>query len=58
MHRVSGVTGMGRGGTSSEGMRMIMVGIKRMMNHKYSDVFLLCSVAAAFGTLLIVSALG
>ncbi len=58
MHRVSGVTGMGRGGVSSEGMKMITEGIKKVMKHKYSDVFLLCSVAAAFGTLLIVSALG
>ncbi len=58
MHRVSGVTGMGRGDVNSEGMNMIMEGIKKLMKHKYSDVFLLCSVAAAFGTLLIVSALG
>lgn len=58
MHRVSGVTGMGSGGINNEGMSMILVGIKKLMKHKYSDVFLLCSVAAAFGTLLIVSALG
>lgn len=60
MHRVSEVAGMGmgHGGINSEGVKMIMKGVKRVMNHKYSDVFLLCSVAAAFGTLLIVSALG
>lgn len=49
---------MGSGGINSEGVNMILKGIKKVMNHKYSDVFLLCSVAAAFGTLLIVSALG
>ncbi len=58
MHRVSGVTGMGSGDFSRDGVRLILGGIKRLMNHKYSDVFLLCSVAVAFGTLLIVSALG
>ncbi len=58
MHRVSGVAGMGSGEINSEGVNMILIGIKKLMKHKYSDVFLLCSVAVAFGTLLIVSALG
>jgi len=58
MQRVSGVAGMGSGGINSESMRMVLEGVKKLMKHKYGDVFLLCSVAAAFGTLLIVSALG
>ncbi len=58
MHRVSGVAGMGSGGINSEGVNMILIGIKKLMKHKYGDVFLLCSVAVVFGTLLIVSALG
>jgi len=49
---------MGSGGINSESMRMVLEGVKKLMKHKYGDVFLLCSVAAAFGTLLIVSALG
>jgi hypothetical protein len=58
MQRVSGVAGMGSGGINIGSTRMILEGVKRLMKHKYGDVFLLCSVAAAFGTLLIVSALG
>jgi hypothetical protein len=58
MQRVSGVSGMGSGGISIASTKTILEGIKKLMKHKYGDVFLLCSVAAAFGTLLIVSALG
>ncbi len=58
MQRVSGVAGMGRGGIGVVSTKTILEGIKKLMKHKYGDVFLLCSVAAAFGTLLIVSALG
>ncbi len=47
----SGVVGIKR-------ENMIIGAINRLMKHKYGDVFLLCSVAAAFGTLLIISALG
>jgi hypothetical protein len=49
---------MGSGGISIASTKTILEGIKKLMKHKYGDVFLLCSVAAAFGTLLIVSALG
>lgn len=49
---------MESGGINGESTKMILEGIKKLMKHKYGDVFLLCSVAAAFGTLLIVSALG
>jgi hypothetical protein len=58
MQRVSGVAGMGSGGIGNASTKTVLEGIKRLMKHKYGDVFLLCSVAAAFGTLLIVSALG
>jgi len=58
MQRVSGVAGMGSGNINIESTNAILMGIKRLMKHKYGDVFLLCSVAAAFGTLLIISALG
>jgi hypothetical protein len=58
MQRVSGVAGMGSGGIGIASTKTVLEGIKRLMKHKYGDVFLLCSVAAAFGTLLIVSALG
>ncbi|HSD58662.1 MAG TPA: hypothetical protein VLB04_10805 [Methanotrichaceae archaeon] len=58
MQRASGVAGMGSGGINIESTKTILEGIKKLMKHKYGDVFLLCSVAAAFGTLLIVSALG
>jgi hypothetical protein len=58
MQRVSGVAGMGSVGIDNESRNIIMGGIKKLMKHKYGDVFLLCSVAAAFGTLLIISALG
>lgn len=36
----------------------LTAGLRKLMKHKYSDLFLLCSVAVAFGTLLAVSALG
>jgi hypothetical protein len=36
----------------------LAVSLRKLMKHKYSDLFLLCSVAVAFGTLLVVSALG
>jgi hypothetical protein len=49
---------MGSVGIDNESRNIIMGGIKKLMKHKYGDVFLLCSVAAAFGTLLIISALG
>lgn len=58
MQRVSGVAGMGSGGICIVSTKTILEGIKKLMKHKYGDVFLLCSVAAAFGSLLIVSALG
>jgi hypothetical protein len=58
MQRVSGVTGMESGDIDTESTNMVLKGVKKLMRHKYGDVFLLCSVAAAFGTLLIISALG
>jgi hypothetical protein len=58
MQRASEVAGMGSGNINIESTNMVLKGFKRLMKHKYGDVFLLCSVAAAFGTLLIISALG
>jgi hypothetical protein len=58
MQRVSGIAGMGSGSIDKESRNGIVAGIKKLMRHKYGDIFLLCSVAAAFGTLLIISALG
>lgn len=42
----------------NERQNAIVGGIRKLMRHKYGDVFLLCSVAIAFGMLLIVSAIG
>jgi hypothetical protein len=36
----------------------ILVSLKRLSHHKYCDLILLCSVAAAFGMLLAVSTYG
>lgn len=58
MQRVSGVMGMESGVVGIKRENMIIGAINKIMRHKYGDVFLLCSVAAAFGTLLIISALG
>ncbi|VVB72011.1 Uncharacterised protein [uncultured archaeon] len=35
----------------------IIISLKRLMHHKYADAILLCTVTAAFGMLLAVSAL-
>jgi hypothetical protein len=37
---------------------VIILGLKKLMHHKYGDIILLFSVIAAFGMLLAVSALG
>ncbi len=58
MQRVSGVAGTGSGSVDAESKNAVLKGIKKLLRHKYGDVFLICSVAAAFGTLLIISALG
>lgn len=60
MHRVSGVRKMEM---ESEEMKendcnQILVSLKRLSHHKYCDLILLCSVAAAFGMLLAVSTYG
>jgi len=36
----------------------ILCGLRRLAHHKYCDLILICSVAAAFGMLLFVSTSG
>ncbi len=45
-------------GEMNERQNAVVGGVRKLMRHKYGDVFLLCSVAVAFGMLLIVSAIG
>ena len=60
MHRASGVEGLKM---ESEEMKekdscSILGSLKRLAQHKYCDLILLCSVAAVFGMLLAVSTIG
>jgi hypothetical protein len=41
-----------------EAINGLEANLKKIIRHKYSDLFLLCFVVAVFGTLLIVSAVG
>jgi hypothetical protein len=41
-----------------EAINELEANLKKIIRHKYSDLFLLCFVVAVFGTLLIVSAVG
>jgi len=50
---VSGVWGNERENTGC-----IWSGLKALMQNKYGDLILLCSVIAAFGLLIVVSAMG
>jgi len=58
MSGVSFVSGTESGDMNANNTSAMICGIRKLMKHKYSDLFLLCSVAVAFGTLLVVSALG
>jgi hypothetical protein len=42
----------------SKRINQLEVGERRIMKHKYGDLFLLCSVVMAFGTLLVLSIIG
>jgi hypothetical protein len=54
MKRVSGVSNGEHGGKNN----LLRLYINKLIKNKYYDIILLCSVAAAFGTLLMVSLLG
>jgi hypothetical protein len=58
MSGVSLVSGKESGDMNISNASELISGLRKLMKHKYSDLFLLCSVAVAFGTLLVVSALG
>jgi hypothetical protein len=58
MSGVSFVSGKESGDMNINNVSTLAVSLRKLMKHKYSDLFLLCSVAVAFGTLLVVSALG
>jgi len=48
----------GEMGKGDEAACYIWSGLKGLMQNKYGDLMLLCSVAAAFGLLLVLSACG
>jgi hypothetical protein len=54
MKRVSGVSNVEQEGKNN----LPRLYINKLIKNKYYDIILLCSVAAAFGTLLMVSLLG
>lgn len=59
MQRRCGVSGLVKESEcTNEGAGMIWTCIRRVTESKYSDILLICSVAAGFGALLIVSSIG
>jgi hypothetical protein len=54
MNRASGVSNMEQESKNN----WLRLYINKLIKNKYYDIILLCSVAAAFGTLLMVSLLG
>jgi hypothetical protein len=54
MNRVSGVSNV----ENARKNNLLRLYINKLIKNKYYDIILLCSVAAAFGTLLMVSLLG
>jgi hypothetical protein len=54
MKRVSGVSNIEQESKNN----LLRLYINKLIKNKYYDIILLCSVAAAFGTLLMVSLLG
>jgi hypothetical protein len=54
MNRASGVSK----GEHAGKRNLLRIYINKLIKNKYYDIILLCSVAAAFGTLLMVSLLG
>jgi hypothetical protein len=54
MNRVSGVSNLEHAGKNN----LLKLYMNKLIKNKYYDIILLCSVAAAFGTLLMVSLLG
>jgi len=57
MQRVSGFLKNSQG-DRNEDTNGILFSLKELMHNKYGDIILLCSVTAAFGVLLAVSAAG
>jgi hypothetical protein len=57
MQWVSGAKGKESEKMEDANMNSIIFGLKGLMHHKYADAILLCTVTAAFGMLLAVSAL-
>jgi len=51
-----GMSVTGKTGDGDEAACYIWSGLKGLMQNKYGDLILLCSVAAAFGLLLVFSA--
>ena len=54
MNRVSGVSNLEHAGKNN----LLKLYMNKLIKNKYYDIILLCSVAAAYGTLLMVSLLG